>query len=133
MATLWIDRGFRMPAATPQRWRWAARRWPPRSDTASTPAVLPAAGQGDLPDQAGDYVLDSLTLAVTAVLDPRRPADVLPDIVAVGGDTDTNAAIAGGLLGARGGATSLPARWLDVLQFADEFHAAANRLNTTTV
>jgi ADP-ribosylglycohydrolase len=48
--------------------------------------------------------------------------------VALGGDTDTNAAIAGGLLGARDGAAAIPARWRGLLQFGDEFSAAATDL-----
>ena len=38
--------------------------------------------------------------------------DALVAYVAGGGDTDTNAAVAGALLGARYGGSSIPARWL---------------------
>lgn len=81
-----------------------------------------------LADQARGYVLDSLSLAVAAVLDPRPLPDVLVDIVRVGHDTDTNAAIAGGLLGVRDGLAAIPDKWLAVLQFRDEFRAAAQVL-----
>jgi ADP-ribosylglycohydrolase len=50
------------------------------------------------------------------------------DIVRVGNDTDTNAAIAGGLLGVRDGVGAIPPQWRSVLQFADEFSAAAAAL-----
>lgn len=44
--------------------------------------------------------------------DPRRHlADSLVVAIEIGGDTDTVAAIAGGLLGARWGATAVPATW----------------------
>jgi len=92
------------------------------------PVDLAAEGPGGLPDAGGGFVLDSLSLAVAAVLDPRDLVDVLVDIVRVGSDTDTNAAIAGGLLGARDGAGALPAGWVQRLQFADEFRTAATRL-----
>ena len=43
------------------------------------------------------------------------------DVVRLGADTDTNGAIAGGLLGARDGVEGIPDRWLDKLQFREEF------------
>jgi ADP-ribosylglycohydrolase len=92
------------------------------------PADLAATGDLDLADGGGGFVLDSLTLAVAAVRDPRPFAEVLVDIVRLGRDTDTNAAIAGGLLGARDGAAAIPGAWRRVLQFGDEFTAGADRL-----
>lgn len=89
------------------------------------PAMLVRTGETFLDDEAAGYVLDSLSLAVAAVLDPRPLPDVLIDIVRIGNDTDSNGAIAGGLLGARDGAEAIPPQWMDVLQFADEFRAAA--------
>lgn len=93
------------------------------------PAMLVRTGQTFLEDDAAGYVLDSLSLAVAAVLDTRPLPDVLIDIVRIGNDTDSNGAIAGGLLGARDGAEAIPPQWMDVLQFADEFRAAAAKLN----
>ncbi|MFW6033907.1 MAG: ADP-ribosylglycohydrolase family protein [bacterium] len=90
--------------------------------------VMARTGRPRLPDAGGGYVLDSLTLAVAAVLDQRSLRDVLVDVVRVGNDTDTNAAIAGGLLGARDGVAALPEQWVAVLQFGDEFRAAAREL-----
>ena len=94
------------------------------------PAMLVRTGQTFLADDAAGFVLDSLSLAVAAIIDPRPLPDVLIDIVRIGNDTDTNAAIAGGLLGIRDGATAIPARWLSALQFADEFSTAADTLTT---
>lgn len=81
-----------------------------------------------LAGKAGGYVLESLTLAVAAVLDPRELVEVLVDVCRVGGDTDTNGAIAGGLLGARDGVGALPEEWLGVLQFREEFERVAGGL-----
>ncbi|EFY99994.1 ADP-ribosylglycohydrolase [Metarhizium robertsii] len=67
------------------------------------------------------YVLETLAVAVAAVLDKRSLEDVLVDVVRIGRDTDTNAAVAGGLLGARDGVEAIPARWRDLLQFGEEF------------
>jgi ADP-ribosylglycohydrolase len=91
-------------------------------------ATAAATGQTFLADDAAGLVLDSLSLAVAAALDPRGLPDVLIDVVRIGNDTDTNAAIAGGLLGARDGASAIPSGWVSKLQYADEFTAAADTL-----
>ncbi|KAL2105711.1 hypothetical protein VUR80DRAFT_7008 [Thermomyces stellatus] len=78
-----------------------------------------------MPGQCSGYVLDSLAVAVSALLDARSLEDVLVDVVGIGGDTDTNAAIAGGLLGARDGEEAVPARWKEKLQFGEEFREIA--------
>lgn len=96
------------------------------------PEMLVRTGQTFLEDEAAGYVLDSLSLAVAAVLDPRPLPDVLIDIVRLGNDTDSNGAIAGGLLGARDGAEAIPPQWTEVLQFGDEFRAAAAKLVAST-
>lgn len=80
-------------------------------------------------DNAGGEVLHSLTLAVAAVLDPRSFEEVLIDVVRVSGDSDTDAAIAGGLLGARDGAAAIPQRWAVQLRFGAEFTAAAEHIS----
>jgi len=49
-------------------------------------------------------------------------------VVSLGGDTDTNAAVAGALLGAAAGAAHLPGEWLDRLQARDEIEFEAERL-----
>ena len=69
-----------------------------------------------------------MKLAIAAILDPRSFEDVLVDVVRIGGDTDTNGAIAGGLLGARDGIEKIPERWLEKLQFRKEFEEVALRI-----
>ncbi len=96
-----------------------------------SPATMAATGQTWLDGEAAGYVLDSLTLAVAAVVDLRPLHDVLIDIVRIGNDTDTNAAIAGGLLGARDGSNAIPQAWRSTLQYANEFASAAERLTRT--
>lgn len=93
------------------------------------PATLAASGPGStFEGDASGYVLDSLILGVAAVLDPRPFPDVVIDVVRVGRDTDTNGAIAGGLVGVRDGVRAIPTAWVAKLQFADEFLAAADTL-----
>ncbi|KAF1738962.1 ADP-ribosyl-(dinitrogen reductase) glycohydrolase [Beauveria bassiana] len=81
-----------------------------------------------MPGECSGYVLDSLSVAVAALLDPRCLEDVLVDVLRVGKDTDTNAAIAGGLLGARDGEDAIPRRWQDRLQFGKEFRTIATSI-----
>ncbi len=91
-------------------------------------SVVDAADHRGNPYEGSGFVLHSLALAVAAVLDPRPLEEVLVDVVHLGGDTDTNGAIAGGLLGVRDGAAAVPARWVDTLQYADRLREAAPRL-----
>lgn len=87
--------------------------------------LVALANDGGNPYGKSGYVLHSLSLAVAAVLDPRPLEEVLIDVVHLGGDADTNGAIAGGLLGVRDGADAIPARWVNALQYADRMRAAA--------
>ena len=69
------------------------------------------------------WVVSAFQAAWSAVLhtpvpsdEPARHAcDSLAAAIAIGDDTDTVAAIAGGLLGARWGASAFPARWREML------------------
>ncbi len=49
-------------------------------------------------------------------------------IVSAGGDTDTNAAVAGAVLGARDGASTIPQRWLDCIPERERIEAATRSL-----
>lgn len=84
--------------------------------------------RGDVPFTPSGYVLSSLKLSIAALLDPRSFEDVLVDVVRIGGDSDTNGAIAGGLLGAREGIEKIPERWLEKLQFRKEFEEVGMRV-----
>lgn len=89
-----------------------------------------AADRGDpgVPHANRGYVLDSLSLAVAALVDPRSFEEILIDIVSLGGDADTTAAIAGGLVGACDGAAAIPERWLHPLWLREEFGRAPDWL-----
>lgn len=77
------------------------------------------------PGKCSGYVIETLVLAVAALLDQRPLKQVLVDVVRVGKDTDTNGAVAGGLLGARDGEDAVPREWRNRLQFGGEFGALA--------
>lgn len=71
----------------------------------------PATGTG--------YVLDSLVSARAALAAGHDYASVVREAIALGNDTDTTAAIAGGLAGIRFGRRGIPGHWLDSLRGAD--------------
>jgi ADP-ribosyl-[dinitrogen reductase] hydrolase len=79
---------------------------------------VPREGDGDLPiARAGEagYVVHCVEIAFWFVTHDRTLEESLIYLAQAGGDTDTNAAVAGALLGARYGETALPPRWMDQL------------------
>ena len=82
----------------------------PPSTTPTADSSVDLAGTGS--------VVDSLRLAGAALVaaEQRGLEAVLVDVVNRGGDADTNAAIAGGLLGARHGHRAVPDRWIARLE-----------------
>ncbi|KAF5004613.1 hypothetical protein FDECE_8888 [Fusarium decemcellulare] len=93
--------------------------------TLSVAAMAQRGPRPELPHGCSGFVLDSLSVAIAAILDDRGLEDILVDVVRIGSDTDTNAAVAGGLLGARDGEGAIPVRWKAKLQFGDEFREVA--------
>src|SRR3954452_20012912 len=87
--------------AVEQRGRWAtglAPAWAPAGATGPNGAVWPTLGQ-----------------AVWALRHGRDFAEVMRLVVDLGGDTDTVAAVAGGLAGAVFGIAGIPMRWTSVV------------------
>lgn len=87
---------------------WARRGGAPAELRAVDPARAPAGG-------GGGYVVDSLHSARLA-LESGPYEHVVKAAVALGHDTDTTAAIAGGLAGVREGALAIPDRWVRALR-----------------
>ena len=77
----------------------------------------------DGPDQG--FCLFTAGLAFQALVRGGDAETELRRVVSLGGDTDTNAAVAGALLGARDGADGLPAGWLDRLLDRDAIRSEA--------
>jgi ADP-ribosyl-[dinitrogen reductase] hydrolase len=73
------------------------------------------------------FVLRSFERALRA-LGATNFRDAIVEIVNEGGDADTNAAIAGGLLGAKLGFDAIPKDWIDALQYRDEIEEAVKLL-----
>ena len=80
----------------------------------------------DGPDQG--FCLFTAGLGLRAVVADRTFQDGVLRIIALGGDTDTNAAVAGALLGARDGASALPEDWVQKLEDGDQIQREAQAL-----
>src|SRR5213596_3437930 len=61
------------------------------------------------------YVVHCVEIAFWCAVHRPSLEDALISLAQAGGDTDTNAAVAGALLGARDGETAIPPRWRDQL------------------
>ena len=65
------------------------------------------------------YVVDTIEAAVWGLITTNSLKDALLKIVNLGGDTDSIAAVAGGLAGLFYGYEAIPAEWVDVIQRRD--------------
>lgn len=79
-------------------------------------------------DNTMGYTLKAMKTALWALEQPDDFETVVTAIVNAGGDTDTNAAVAGAALGAKHGAAAIPARWLENIRGTDVIAALADRL-----
>jgi ADP-ribosylglycohydrolase len=80
----------------------------------------------DGPDQG--FCLFTAGVALQSVVRGGGFERELRRVVALGGDADTNAAVAGALLGARDGRPGLPAAWLERLEDREAIVAEARAL-----
>ena len=96
---------------------------------------VPREREADLPiaiaGEAG-YVVHCVEIAFWFVTHDRTLEEALIFLAQAGGDTDTNAAVAGALLGARYGETGLPPQWVDQIIGAEGIAQLAERLVTAT-
>ena len=91
----------------------------PWEEEAALPLTVPA--------EAG-YVVHCVEIAFWSAVHRSSLEDALIFLAQAGGDTDTNAAVAGALLGARDGETAIPPRWRDQLGDAAGISELAERL-----
>jgi ADP-ribosylglycohydrolase len=80
----------------------------------------------DGPDMGFTLFTAAIGLQVTA--EGRGFEEGLRHVVSLGGDTDTNGAVAGALLGSLHGRIGLPGNWLDLLAERDAIEAEAGAL-----
>jgi ADP-ribosylglycohydrolase len=74
------------------------------------------------------YTLKTMGAGFWALLHAKSYEDAILQIIHEGGDADTNAAVAGALLGARFGYESLPKKWVDKLIYKQELNNRVERL-----
>jgi len=92
---------------------------------------VPRETERDLPiARAGEagYVVHCIEIAFWFVTHDRSLEATLISLAQAGGDTDTNAAVAGALLGARHGEVALPPRWVDQITGVEGIAQLAERL-----
>jgi ADP-ribosyl-[dinitrogen reductase] hydrolase len=82
--------------------------------------------QVDGPDMG--FALYAAAIGLQAVAEDRELEEGLRYVVGLGGDTDTNGAVAGALLGARHGVDAIPADWLDALSEGADLRLEAEEL-----
>ena len=74
------------------------------------------------------HTLLALQVGLWAAVTPLGFESALRQIVEGGGDTDTNGAVAGAVLGARYGVSAIPHRWLDCVPQRDRIEQLADDL-----
>ncbi|MGH2548395.1 MAG: ADP-ribosylglycohydrolase family protein [Thermomicrobiales bacterium] len=78
--------------------------------------------------RSGGFVLDTMQAAVWSLLHHTDLESTIIEAVSLGADTDTTAAVAGAMAGARYGAEAIPERWAANVQYRDELIELADRL-----
>ncbi len=81
-----------------------------------------------LDGKAKSYTVKAMQVGLWALRNEASMEDVLEVVILEGGDTDTNAAIAGAAIGARRGRAGVPDRWIKAIRASAKIEALANRL-----
>lgn len=91
--------------------------------------ALPIAGFGIDNIQSSGYIVHTLEAAIWCLLTTNNFKDAVLKAVNLGSDTDTTAAVTGGLAGILYGSTSIPEDWLSVLAKIADIEDLADQLN----
>ncbi len=86
-----------------------------------------------LDDDAGGYTLRAMQVALWCTEQAEDFESVLTAVVNAGGDTDTNGAVAGAIMGARCGVEDIPRRWLASISGAGRLIGMADRLMAASI
>jgi ADP-ribosylglycohydrolase len=79
--------------------------------------------------KSGGYVIEVLESSIWFLLNKESYEDTILSIINIGHDTDTSAAIAGGLAGIYYGFKSIPENWVDSLARLDDILELGRKLN----
>jgi ADP-ribosylglycohydrolase len=74
----------------------------------------------DYEHDPGGWTVYTTRLALLSLLDATEFRAGVETVVRLGGDADTNGAVAGALLGARFGASKIPSLWLEHLAGSED-------------
>jgi ADP-ribosyl-[dinitrogen reductase] hydrolase len=74
------------------------------------------------------FTLKAMQVALWCTAQPGGFEETVVAVVNEGGDTDTNGAVAGAVMGARHGASNIPQRWLDNIADTEDLTKLADRL-----
>jgi ADP-ribosylglycohydrolase len=80
--------------------------------------------------QSGGYVIHTLEAAIWCFLNSTSYSEAVLKAVNLGGDTDTTAAVTGGLAGIYYGVANIPAKWIKFIARKDDIINLASRLET---
>lgn len=78
--------------------------------------------------RSGGYVIDTLEASLWCLLNSSSYSETVLKAVNLGGDTDTTAAVAGGLAGLYYGFENIPSEWEEIIARRDEIMDLAARL-----
>jgi len=79
--------------------------------------------------KSGGYVIEVLESSIWFFLNKESYRDTILSIINIGHDTDTSAAIAGGLAGIYYGAEGIPGKWIELLARKEDILELADRLD----
>jgi len=83
----------------------------------------------DEPNSIG-YTLKAMATGIWALIHPITYRDGILSVIHEGGDADTNASVAGAILGARFGFSGIPRKWVDSLLHRADLEVRVDRLLT---
>jgi ADP-ribosylglycohydrolase len=78
--------------------------------------------------RSSGYVLHTLEASIWCLMNSRNYADAVLKAANLGDDTDTTAAVTGGLAGLLYGHETIPAEWLEMLARRDDIEDLGRRL-----
>lgn len=81
--------------------------------------------------RSSGYVIDTLEASIWCLLNSSAYAEAVLKAVNLGGDTDTTAAVTGGLAGIYYGVENIPAEWIEQIARKDDIIDLASRLEAS--